>query len=425
MTAEVGVMNKLAVALAADSAVTIGTEKVYTSADKLFHLSKHHPIGLMINGNAQFLGIPWDTIIKTYRHQLKNKSFPKVKDYANDFLKFISGNRFLFNSKNQKVGIIDIVNSLYLNIRDLIQVELDDEIEKKDGITEDEIALIVNEIIKKRLEKIRERDYINRYTANTVRTIRTSLRQDLIKVKKKIFGKLPMSASASRNLATIAVEMISRKYLGPARSGLIFAGFGDKEFMPTLINYEIEEMMLNRPRAHITQEQIIDRDNSAAVIPFAQQEMVHSFMKGIDTELEDRFKNTTTNLFEGATSSILDTVIKSDKVLGNKLKKTIDPEIGRLLKELFKHWEDLVIHRWYPVVSIVSSLPKDELAAMAESLVNITKFRRRISPETESVGGPIDVAVISKGDGFVWVKRKHYFDPLLNPRNIIKLQKGG
>lgn len=32
----------------------------------------------------------------------------------------------------------------------------------------------------------------------------------------------------------------------------------------------------------------------------------------------------------------------------------------------------------------------------------------------ENVGGPVDVAVISKGDGFVWIKRKHYFRPELN-----------
>jgi hypothetical protein len=34
--------------------------------------------------------------------------------------------------------------------------------------------------------------------------------------------------------------------------------------------------------------------------------------------------------------------------------------------------------------------------------------------DPETVGGPIDVAVISKGDGFVWIKRKHYFVPELN-----------
>jgi len=40
---------------------------------------------------------------------------------------------------------------------------------------------------------------------------------------------------------------------------------------------------------------------------------------------------------------------------------------------------------------------------------------RRVSMDAETVGGPIDVAVISKGDGFVWIKRKHYFRSELNP----------
>jgi hypothetical protein len=55
------------------------------------------------------------------------------------------------------------------------------------------------------------------------------------------------------------------------------------------------------------------------------------------------------------------------------------------------------------------------MAAMAESLVHITSLRRRISLNAETVGGPIDVALISKGDGLVWIKRKHYFDSELNP----------
>ena len=61
-------------------------------------------------------------------------------------------------------------------------------------------------------------------------------------------------------------------------------------------------------------------------------------------------------------------------------------------------------------------LPKEELAEMAETLVNLTSFKRRVTPSAETVGGPTDVAVISKGDGLVWIKRKHYFDPALNHR---------
>ena len=62
----------------------------------------------------------------------------------------------------------------------------------------------------------------------------------------------------------------------------------------------------------------------------------------------------------------------------------------------------------------IGILPKDELAATAEALVNITTVKRKISMEPETVGGPIDVAVISKKDGFIWIKRKHYFKPEYN-----------
>ena len=38
--------------------------------------------------------------------------------------------------------------------------------------------------------------------------------------------------------------------------------------------------------------------------------------------------------------------------------------------------------------------------------------------DAETVGGPIDVAVISKADGFIWIKRKHYFSKELNPHFV-------
>jgi len=69
-----------------------------------------------------------------------------------------------------------------------------------------------------------------------------------------------------------------------------------------------------------------------------------------------------------------------------------------------------------PLLRVVTHLPKDELAAMAESLVRLTSFKRKVTMQAETVAEPIDVAVISKGDGFIWIKRKHYFDPKLNPQ---------
>ena len=70
----------------------------------------------------------------------------------------------------------------------------------------------------------------------------------------------------------------------------------------------------------------------------------------------------------------------------------------------------------YNVLNMVQFMPNQELATLAESLVDLTSLKRRMSAERETVGGEVDVAIISKSEGFVWIKRKHYFPPNLNPR---------
>lgn len=84
------------------------------------------------------------------------------------------------------------------------------------------------------------------------------------------------------------------------------------------------------------------------------------------------------------------------------------PEYRKYLKA---HIEETHVQ---PILDAVAALPKEELASMARALVNLTSFKRRVTLDAETVGGPIDVAVISKGDGLIWIDRKHYFDPALN-----------
>jgi hypothetical protein len=57
-------------------------------------------------------------------------------------------------------------------------------------------------------------------------------------------------------------------------------------------------------------------------------------------------------------------------------------------------------------------------------LVSLTSFKQKVSMDTETVGGAVDVAVISKGDGFIWIKRKHYFKPELNARFFANYFRG-
>src|SRR3712207_4536680 len=94
MTAEIAVMNKEAIALAADSAVTMrdeAGEKVFPSANKIFALSKYEPVAAMVYGGAVLMGVPWEPAVKLFRRELGRTAYPTVQKYADELLRFLGG----------------------------------------------------------------------------------------------------------------------------------------------------------------------------------------------------------------------------------------------------------------------------------------------------------------------------------------------
>jgi hypothetical protein len=157
-------------------------------------------------------------------------------------------------------------------------------------------------------------------------------------------------------------------------------------------------------------------DNNASILPFAQSEMVHTFMEGVDPVMKELESRYLTEIFHSLPENLLTSLEKCTEdergVIKNKIEKTCDGILSDYQNNIETYRRQNHVQ---PILDAVAFLPKDELAAMAESLVNLTSFKRKISLDAETVGGPIDVAIISKGDGFVWIKRKHYFKPEFNP----------
>ena len=70
MAAEIAILNRTAVALAADSLVTLSGplgSKTYDSAEKIFAPSRFRPIGLMIYNNAEFTQVPMEVLARKFR----------------------------------------------------------------------------------------------------------------------------------------------------------------------------------------------------------------------------------------------------------------------------------------------------------------------------------------------------------------------
>lgn len=421
MTAEIAIMNKEAIALASDSAVTMSGKtrhKIFTSANKLFTLSKYHPIGIMVYGSAIFMGVPWETIIKIYRNNLDKKKFNTLKEYANDFVEFLDNGNLLFPNSVQEEYLRNSIYSYFDFIKDTITRRVHSVIEEKVKVTDEEIEQIVSKIIREHYENWEKADNIPSIPKSYNKDIINKHKKIIEKAIEEVFEELPISKSHSNQLKKIAVSLFSKFPEDIEKgdiSGVVIAGFGEKDTFPLLDSFHIEGIVNNKLKykEHISEK--IGFETIASITPFAQGEMVATFMEGIDPYLQNHIEGYLSEIFDEYPETIVENIEK----FNDNEKRLLKEKLKEVSNKIFKNYQEAVqtYRREYyvdPVTIVVSMLPKDELAAMAESLVNLTCFKRKVTMESETVGGPIDVAVISKCDGFIWIKRKHYFRAELN-----------
>jgi hypothetical protein len=204
-------------------------------------------------------------------------------------------------------------------------------------------------------------------------------------------------------------------------SGIVIAGFGTSEIFPALIPMYFEGVVGDWVRMRRRPVTSVDLDQVATIVPFAQREMVYTFMEGVNPDYEEAVESDLLQLFRELPELVIDNIPELNQKRKDKLKRDVRRAGERVHERFSAGLQDYRRQRFVlPVVRVVSMAPKDELAVMAETLVNLTSFKRKVSLEAETVGGPIDVAVISKVHGLVWVKRKHYFELKENPHVLAR-----
>lgn len=407
MTAEVAILNRSAIAMAADSAVTIGAgskngkQRVWKATNKLFSLSPENDIGIMIFGTGDYCGVPWETLIKLFSQQ-KNQRYGTVEKCKKDFVDFVKS----FPTPDPD---IDELNT-YALLLDFVQRLIK---EAEQGRTKTESKKLVEGAIaryKKYFEGSADKVSdipLSKFSASYKDLIVDSFCQDV---------EFSPSQTLCNRIISVCHELFKRKTPSGYQTGLVFGGFGQDEIFPCMSSIIVDGKSAFGVRWWDLSKPIdMDRwkDGLAYIMPFAQHDIAQLFIEGIEDSYL-RFMETT---ILGALGKKSEDVVKSyvpsaDKTVELELQRKEDKAA---LKSIMEDFDDLrrksIVD---PMLSVVQNLPKEEMAAMAESLVEITSLRRRMDSEVESVAGPVDVVVISKGDGLIWMKRKHYFDVDLN-----------
>lgn len=411
MTAEIAVLNKGAIALAADSTMTVtGTGKSYP-VNKLFALSRRHPVGAMVYSNSEFMGVPWETLLKMYRRQLSLAGQPTIRAYADDFLRYI-GESAACTEEAEATNLRRLATELFRGVRSRVARSLE-----TGSMTNGDDAN-VRTVVAEMLGALNTRDHAESLAevdcADFVRRHRDSLEM----IAHQCFHPLVLGEQTKDLIIDLLEAFVRSDALSRGCSGVVIAGFGETEFFPSLVQVEVDGMIDGALKVVQGQDYDIARDGlQAAIAPFAQREMVIRFMEGVDPILLDYLLAAATARFQ----SLASTLLSDTSSEGEAEVDSLAPVIEELSEGLIRDVRDVCRERFAdPILTIVQHLPKEELVVMAEALVSLTSLKRRVSEEEESVGGPIDVAVISKGDGFIWSKRKHYFDPKFNPDFLMR-----
>lgn len=196
-----------------------------------------------------------------------------------------------------------------------------------------------------------------------------------------------VSEAIFQNIIELIYYTMIRDSMFLSSTGIVIAGYGKGEIFPTLKSFHLYGFVMDELKSSVYQKATIGtnhNDVQATIIPFAQDDVVNTVVQGIDPQLST-FLAHKINLFDD-----------NEK-----------PKYLKVLNELSQIQQQVYIE---PLLNMIGLLPVDETAVIAETLLNLTSFKRKYTTSVETVGGPIDVLSITPGEGPIWIKRKHYFN---------------
>ena len=422
MTAEIAILNRTAVALAADSIVTLtgpSGSKTYDSAEKIFELSRFRPIGLMVYNNAELIRTPIEILARDFRDVISDE-FAHLSQVWPQFERFLLAVCVEVNLEDTMTEYEALIGKEL----DRIGIQFFNAAINRFGKSQKESADELRQILKQAidttietandnpLEGFLDEISIDQFSSSYGAKTRELVEKHLMSVVRRLTG-YEFDEEMWGKFDELAFALVRSQKKSPAFTGLVFAGFGRNDMFSSLRSVEIDGIYFGEVRVIEENEVDIDRyGDTAAIVPFAQKDMPERFMFGIDQAFEEQLEKITKNLIAQVLRQATDSFNQVQKeeieaAAMDRFRRSISTQKEISEKEL---------------KSIVNHLSKRELGEVAYSLVELTSRKRRYSGGMETVGGPIDVAILTRNEGFIWVRRKRYFDVEMNPAYLERLK---
>ena len=426
MTSVIGILNKKGIALAADSAVTRTrgyNNKVTKNGNKMIRLSDVLPICVMLTGNGDFMRTQWDILVRHYRQHRGKIMHATVEACMHDFFRYIADHGLFREPEYAKNRVRNELESFFNHIENFI----DDKYKNrgKDGTITSPRAFqkaFVRELNGwcKRWLKGGVCPQFQDYTQQNFHEYTKEIFDEYIEqncydeddvFKYGLYPRQILSDLREPLEKSLMIRLTTRRDDDNAMAELVFSGYGEQQEYPSLVSTVVCEGFDNRVNYHVRPTDIIciSDERPTAICPFAQKDVIRSVLRGIHRNFSRQLTNAVKDSFapqgndifipgEDDNVDFMDFAEKLDEVKTDDLSRNFFRKINRLL--------DNNLHQ---LEKALEDYDLQSMAALAESLIDLTGFHRILTFQQEGVGGPVDVAVISKIDGFTWLNRKSWY----------------
>lgn len=382
MTAEVLVMNTSAVAMAADTAVSIpyGTGvKTYTRARKLLPLHNTEPVAVMVWDAPAYLGLPWEVIVGEFR-QLKPTVLNKLDEYVEAFFAFVDTEASKWVVSQHEITLLAEVLDPEIQLLQQLWTDRLDASDRPSSQTE--IAAAAAEVGRAFVAATRRKylpaDRWGGRAAGELGQLDPYVRDRFHAGATGLWGNL--NGTVRRELVELGRErMVYVIGDEPGSSGLVFAGYGSEELFAQARVWRVNGRLASMTRRVERRRFGVSPARPSIIVPVAQEGVIHSFLNGLHPEVD---------------------LLVGD-VINSLAAQLGGADLARGIKEQF---DSQVSMRGDEVARAVEFLPPGDLAVVAGDLIRMTALRNRATMTAETVGGPIDVILLSRADGFRWVQ---------------------
>ncbi|HEY4942517.1 MAG TPA: hypothetical protein VII56_13900 [Rhizomicrobium sp.] len=414
MTSEIAVMNQRAVALAADSAVTLidgGTVVVRNDQRKLYNLVGGLPVGVMFFGVADMMGHPWEHLIEHYQKKAKSGALPHIRGYATSFVGMLDNLEEFFPKDRQRDEYKRLLASVFRYIFHLAQYLRESGGAERQSISD---TTILEEAIERVWRDYQFRDDgsprgdLSCFPQGFAETVRRGYSADIDELIAYGFQPFGLGKQAVQHLKEIAVFCVVKDLFLEDVTGLVFAGFGSEERYPIVTTYFVSAIVGGIVKRAEASFDAIDGDTRSKIRVFADSEVTNAFIRGIDFNLERRVYGALNMLMHGLVDQVIGSFPNADPAVKEDIRRQFQtnyiPQYFDAFRGIIGDYQQ---HAYInPVLRVLEIASRNELAETARELVSLNVFKKRIMAQKQTVGGAIDVAIISREGGFQWHSRQ-------------------